>query len=133
MNSNIFAKIKDFFDKNYDLMRHLDINACWEYIVTENNLNQQAKYHFFLIKTAESNVLFTTSVPELKPDLTLYFTEKAIINLIEGTPTPSEYYKRYRNLMNNPQPGIELDNKVNKPRLKLLKIGYRNWQKEFKF
>jgi hypothetical protein len=133
MFSNIFAKIKDYFDENYDLMRHLDINACWEYIITENDLNQQAKCHFFLIKTAESNVLFTTSVPELQPDLTLYFTEKAILTLIESKPTTEEYYRRYRYLMNHPQPGMDLDTKINKPRLKLLKIGYRNWQKEFRF
>lgn len=133
MSKYNFAMIKEFFDGNHDLMRHLDINACWEYIITENDLNQQARYHFFLIKTTESGVLFTTSVPELKPDLTLYFTEKAILNLIEGAPTTDEYYKRYRHLMSNPQPGMELDSKINKPRLKLLKIGYRNWQKEFKF
>ena len=133
MSFNSFTKIKEYFDENYDLMRHLDINACWEYIVTENDLNEQAKYHFFLIRTAESSVSFTTSILELKPDLTLYFTEKAILTLIESTPTTEEYYKRYRYLMKNPQPGIELDSKINKPRLKLMKIGYRNWQKEFKF
>ena len=133
MSSNSFTKIKGYFDANYDLMRHLDINACWEYIITENNLNEQAKYHFFLIKVAESSVFYTMMDPELTPDLILYFTEKAILTLIEGEPTAEEYYKRYHYLMNNPQPGIELDSKINKPRLKLLKIGYKNWQKEFKF
>ena len=133
MSSNSITKIKEYFDANFDLMRHLDINACWEYIVTENSLNEQVKYHFFLIKKAESRVLFTTMDPELKPDLILYFTEKAILTLIEGEPTTEEYYKRYRYLMNNPQLGIELDSKINKPRFTLLKIGYRHWQRDFKF
>jgi hypothetical protein len=35
--------------------------------------------------------------------------------------------------MENPQAGIEVDNKVNKPRLKLWQIGYKKWQKDFKF
>jgi hypothetical protein len=133
MPSDVFSKIKEYFDGNYDLMRYLDINACWEYFITENNLNEQAKYHFFLIKTAESGLIFTKIVPELKPDLTLYFTEKALLTLIEDAPSTEEYYKRYRYLMNNPQQGILLDSKINKPRLKLLKIGYRSWQKEFRF
>ena len=133
MPSNNFNKIKEFFNENYDLMRHLDVNACWEYVITENDFNEQSKYHFFLIKKSESSLLFTSTFPEHGPDLILYFTEKAILNLIEGDPSTEEYYKRYRYLMNNPQSGIKLDSKVNKPRLKLLKIGYRTWQKEFRF
>jgi len=35
--------------------------------------------------------------------------------------------------MSNPKPGIELDNKVNKPRLKLWQMGYKKWQSDFKF
>jgi hypothetical protein len=133
MTSNSFSRIKGYFDENFDLMRHLEINACWEYIITENYLNEKAKYHFYLIKKTESSVEFTSIAPGLKPDLILYFTEKAILTLIEGKPSTEDYYKRYRHLMNSPQSGIALDSKINKPRLKLLKIGYRTWQKEFKF
>jgi len=35
--------------------------------------------------------------------------------------------------MYNPRFKTQLDNKVNKPRLKLLKLGYKKWQKDFKF
>jgi hypothetical protein len=75
----------------------------------------------------------TTNKPIIKPDLILYFTEKAILNMIEGTSSAEEYYERYHNIMDHPQPGIELDSKVNKPKLKLWQIGYKNWQKDFKF
>ena len=75
----------------------------------------------------------TKEDPDIKPDLILYFTEKAILNLIDGNPSADEYYARYREIMYNPQPGIELDNKVNKPRLQLWRLGYKNWQKDFKF
>ena len=133
MTSEDFKDIKEYFSEHYDLMRHLDLNACWEYKITENQIDEPAKYHFFLIKKADSKLEFTTTTPELTPDLILYFTEKAILKLIKGKPTIEEYYKRYRYVMKNPQPGIELDSKINKPRLKLLKLGYRNWQKDFKF
>ena len=133
MYSEDFKKIKEYFSENYDLMRHLEIDACWEYKITENKIDEEAKYHFFLIKKADSKLELTTTTPELTPDLILYFTEKAILELIKGKPTADQYYQRYSHLMNNPQPGIELDSKINKPRLKLLKFGYRNWQKDFKF
>ena len=133
MSSDDFKKIKEYFSKQYDLMRHLEIDACWEYIITENKIDETTKYHFFLIKKEDSKLEFTSITPIVKPDLILYFTEKAILELIKGNPTADQYYKRYRYLMNNPKPGIELDSKINKPRLKLLKFGYRNWQKDFKF
>jgi len=65
--------------------------------------------------------------------LILYFTEKAILDLIKGNPSADEYYSRYLEVMNNPKPGIEVDNKVNKPRLKLWQMGYKKWQSDFKF
>ena len=75
----------------------------------------------------------TKTKPDIKPDLILYFTEKAILNMIEGTSNAEEYYERYHNIMDHPLPEIELDSKVNKPRLKLWQIGYKHWQKDFKF
>ena len=30
----LYEKLKTYFSKNSDLMRHLNINACWEYFVT---------------------------------------------------------------------------------------------------
>ena len=53
--------------------------------------------------------------------------------MIEGNPSVEEYYNRYHRVMDDPQPLIEVDNKINKPRLKLWQMGYKKWQKDFKF
>ncbi|MFX1239264.1 MAG: hypothetical protein ACFE8P_16310 [Promethearchaeota archaeon] len=115
-------------------MRHLNIDACWEYFITENSIHEKNfKLHYFLYKKKDETLKITKIKPDLKPDLILYFTEKAILNLIKGNPDANEYYSRYRKMMHNPKPGIELDNKVNKPRLMLWKMGYKKWQSDFKF
>jgi hypothetical protein len=130
----LFTKLKEFFPNQIDLMRHLHVNACWEYVITEQSTDDaNFKLNFFLLKKNEKSLEMTTNKPIIKPDLILYFTEKAILNMIEGTSSAEEYYERYHNIMDHPQPGIELDSKVNKPRLKLWQIGYKNWQKDFKF
>ncbi|GAI98893.1 unnamed protein product [marine sediment metagenome] len=115
-------------------MRNLHINACWEYIITEKSTNDaNIKLNFFLFKKTETSLEATKHKPDLKPDLILYFTEKAILHMIEGTLSAEEYYERYHNIMENPQVEMEIDSKVNKPRLKLWQIGYKQWQKDFKF
>lgn len=115
-------------------MRHLDINACWEYIITEKSINElDIKLHYYLVKKDEDTLEMSKSKPDIVPDLILFFTEKAIINMIEGNPSAEEYYIRYKKIMNNPQPGMEVDNKINKARLKLWQIGYKKWQKDFRF
>ena len=115
-------------------MRHLHVNSCWEYSITEQSTDDvNIKLNFFLFKKNEKSLEMTKAKPEIKPDLILYFTEKAILNMIEGTSNAEEYYERYHNIMDHPLPGIELDSKVNKPRLKLWQIGYKHWQKDFKF
>ena len=130
----LFTKLKDFFPNQIDLMRHLHVNACWEYSITEQSTDDvNIKLKFFLVKKNEKSLEMTKTKPDIKPDLILYFTEKAILNMIEGTSSAEEYYERYHNIMDHPQLGIELDSKVNKPRLKLWQIGYKNWQKDFKF
>jgi len=130
----LYSKLKEFFPNQLDLMRHLHVNACWEYSITEQSTNDEnVKLNFFLLKKNEKSLEMTKTKPNIKPDLILYFTEKAILNMIEGTPSAEEYYERYHNIMDYPQPGIELDSKVNKPRLKLWQIGYKHWQKDFKF
>ena len=130
----LYTKLKGFFPKQLDLMRHLHVNACWEYFITENSTNDTIfKLHYYLFKKNENTLEMTKEVPDIKPDLILYFTEKAILNLIEGNSSAEEYYARYHKAMDNPQSGIEVDNKVNKPRLKLWQIGYKKWQKDFKF
>ena len=135
MNSEeLYAELRKFFPNTLDLMRHLSVNTCWEYQIMENSTdNDTIKLHYFLCKKDDNSLEMTKEKLDLKPDLILYFTEKAILKLIEGNPTADEYYTRYREIMDNPQPEIELDNKVNKPRLKLWQLGYKKWQKDFKF
>ncbi len=135
MNSEeLYAELRKFFPNTLDLMRHLSVSACWEYQIMENSTdNDSIKLHYFLYKKDDNSLEMTKEKLDLKPDLILYFTEKAILKLIEGNPTADEYYTRYREIMDNPQPEIELDNKVNKPRLKLWQLGYKKWQKDFKF
>jgi len=129
----LFKKLKTYFSKNLDLMRYLNIHACWEYFIAENTINEENfKLHYFLYKEQEKKLEMTRDNPNLKPDLILYFTEKAILELIKGNPSADEYYSRYREIMNNPKPQIEVDNKVNKPRLKLWQMGYKKWQSDFK-
>ncbi len=130
----LYTKLEGFFPKNLDLMRHLHKNACWEYVITEHSTDDtHLKLNFYLFKKNEISLEMTKNKPEIKPDLILYFTEKAILSMIEGVSTAKEYYERYRNVMEHPRPGIEVDSKVNKPRLKLWQIGYKQWQKDFKF
>lgn len=130
----LYTKLKGFFPKHLDLMRHLHLNACWEYNITEHSTyDKHIKLNFYLIKKNEKLLEMTENNPGFKPDLILYFTEKAILSMIEDTSSAEEYYERYHKVMANPQSGIEVDSKVNKPRLKLWQIGYKQWQKEFKF
>ncbi|MFW9900771.1 MAG: hypothetical protein ACFFDY_05720 [Candidatus Thorarchaeota archaeon] len=130
----LYKKLKVYFPHKSDLMRHLKVGACWEYYISEKSTNEENfKLHYFLCKEQEKRLNMTKYNLNIKPDLILYFTEGAILNLIEGNPNAEEYYSRYREVMNNPKPGIEVDNKVNKPRLKLWQIGYKKWQSEFKF
>jgi len=130
----LYTKLKEFFPNQLDLMRHLHVNACWEYSITEQSTDDaNIKLNFFLFKKNEKSLEMTKTKPCIKPDLILYFTEKAILNMIKGTSSAEEYYERYHNIMKHPQSGIEVDSKVNKPRLKLWQIGYKQWQKDFRF
>ena len=135
MNSEeLYKELNKYFPNNLDLMRHLHVNACWEYQIMDNSTNDEnIKLKYYLVKKNEYSLEMTKEKPDLKPDLILYFTEKAILNLIQENPNANEYYARYHEVMNNPPPGIEVDNQVNKPRIKLWKIGYKKWQKDFKF
>ncbi len=133
-SEELYTVLKKYFPNNLDLMRHLNVNACWEYIITQSSTqDENTKLHYFLYKKDEKILDMVKIDPKIKPDLILYFTEKAILNLIQGNPNADNYYSRYRDLMDNPQPGIEVDSQVNKPRLKLWKIGYKKWQRDFKF
>ncbi len=130
----LYQKLKSYFPNTLDLMRYLKINACWEYFITEHSTNEEnAKLNYFLYKKDENHLKMTRENPGIKPDLILFFTEKAILKLIHGNPNADEYYAQYRKIMYNPNSAQQVDNKINKPRLKLLKLGYQKWQKDFKF
>ncbi|MFX0017954.1 MAG: hypothetical protein ACFFAK_00305 [Promethearchaeota archaeon] len=135
MNSEeLYNELNKYFSNNLDIMRHLKVNACWEYFITENSLDDEnSKLHYYLIKKDEDTLELTKNNPKIKPDLILYFTERAILNLIKESPNAEEYYHRYRKVMDNPRPELQVDNKINKPRLKLWQIGYKKWQEDFKF
>jgi hypothetical protein len=133
-SEELYIKLKAFFPNKTELMRHLDNNACWEYIITENSVKEtKIKLIYYLVKKDKLTLEISKKKPKIIPDLILFFTEKAILKLIEGNPSAEEYYIRYKRIMNNPKPGIEVDNKVNKARLKLWQLGYKKWQKDFKF
>jgi len=133
-SEKLYTKLKEFFPNQLDLMRHLHVNACWEYIISEQSTNDpNILLNFFLFKKNENSLRMIKNKPEIKPDLILYFTKKAILTIIEGVSSAEEYYERYHKVMTHPQSGIEVDSKVNKPRLKLWQIGYKRWQKDFKF
>ncbi len=130
----LYKNLKSYFPNTLDLMRHLKINACWEYFITEHSTNEEnAKLNYFLYKKDENLLEMTKINPGIKPDLILYFTEKAILDLTKENPNADEYYARYRELMYNSQSALQVDNKINKPRLKLWQMGYKKWQSDFKF
>jgi hypothetical protein len=130
----LYMELQSYFPIHADLMKFLDINACWEYCITNDDINDVTiKLHFFLQKKDENSLIMTRQDSNIKSDLILYFTEKAILQLIEGNPSAEEYFHRYHEIMNNPKLSIEVDNKVNKPRLVLWKLGYKKWQAAFKF
>jgi hypothetical protein len=133
-SKELFSKLKSYFPHNTDLMRHLSVNACWEYFITENSLNEETpKLRYYLYKKNEEQLEMVKKNPGIKPDLILYFTENAILKLIANNPIAEDYYTHYHKMMYNPHSEIQVDNKINKARLKLLKLGYQKWQKDFEF
>ncbi|MBD3213380.1 MAG: hypothetical protein GF311_12295 [Candidatus Lokiarchaeota archaeon] len=130
----LYKELAEYFPNTLDLMRHLDVRACWEYFIFENSIEEgKQKLHYFLFKDSEDSLKMTKDDPGIEPDLILYFTERAILDLIKGSPEADEYYSRYKYLMENPKPGIQIDNKIDKARLKLWKLGYKKWQSDFNF
>jgi hypothetical protein len=133
-SEELYEKLKSYFSHNLDLMRHLNVNACWEYIITEKSLDEEKpKLKYYLYKKDENQLEMVKKNPGIIPDLILYFTENAILDLIAKNPKADDYYSQYRELMYKTHSEIQVDNKINKPRLKLFKLGYQKWQKDFKF
>jgi hypothetical protein len=130
----LLGRLERFFPATPDLMRHIAPGACWHYIVYASSLDEpKTVLEFYLRKRPDGTIDMFTDAPAEKPDLLLYFTERAILRLVDGNPAAAEYYARYKQVMDHPEPGVELDNKVNKSKLVLFKAGYQAWQRDFKF
>ena len=134
--TNLYKNLEGYFPNNPELMNYLEPGAIWEYVIKAPSLDgeeSQTVLTFHLVKIFDEAIDMIEGPAPVKPDLILYFTEKAILDLIAGSPPAEEYYEAYRNIMNNPTDDVDLDYKVNKPRLKLWRKGYRTWSKIFKF
>ena len=132
-SKELFLVLKNYFLNTPDLMRHLHVNACWEYFVYKNSLKEkQVKLHYFLCKKDDQNLEITHNDPEILPDLILYFTENSILELIQDNPISEIYYERYHKLMQD-KSHDKVDSKISKSRFSLLRLGYQKWQKDFKF
>ena len=129
----LYTKLKHYFSNKPDLMRHLHTNACWEYNIYHNSLKEQTfKLRYYLFKKDENILKITQKKADFVPDLILYFTEEAILQLIQDNPASELYYQRYHKMMNDISKD-KVDSKVNKSRFNLLRLGYQKWQKDFKF
>lgn len=134
--NELFECLKQYFPNNPALMATLKPGAIWEYIIKTPTLDggeSQTILTFHLIKHDDEILEMIQGKAPVKPDLILYFTEKAILNLISGFPSAEKYYEAYRKLMNHSTEELDLDYKINKPRLKLWRKGYRSWSKLYKF
>ena len=130
----LYQQLIDFFPQHPDLMMHLTAGARWQYQIFEGPLDvEKIKLEYFLVKKDDGTIeMMKGSSPE-KPDLILYFTEAAILRLVKGNPSAHDYFIQYHEIMDNSTPEVDLDNKVNKSKIRLFKMGYKKWQSEFKF
>ena len=132
-NEKLFSTLKNYFLKHPDLMRYLHTNACWEYIIYHNSLKEEEiMLRYYLYKLDESNLAITRENPNIIPDLILYFTKESILQLIKDHPSSEIYFQKYHTLMKDISKN-KVDDKINKSRFNLLRLGYQKWQKEFKF
>jgi hypothetical protein len=130
---DLFSTLKKYFLNNPDLMRHLHINACWEYIIYKKSLKEkEIVLKYYLYKKDENNLAITQKNPNIIPDLILYFTKESVLQIIQDHPSSEIYYERYHTLMKDISKN-KVDSKINKSRFNLLRLGYQKWQKDFKF
>ncbi len=132
--SQLLDRLKQYFPAIPDLMRHISPGALWHYLIYASSLDEpKPMLEYFLRKRADGSIDMFQEPPAEKPDIILFFTEKAITRLVDGSPTADEYFARYKQVMDHPEPGVELDNKVNKSKIVLFKAGYQAWQRDFRF
>nr|MDO8098345.1 hypothetical protein [Candidatus Njordarchaeota archaeon] len=129
----LLKMIRDFYPHRPELMRDLGIGATWEYHVRSPTLDNHEKIVFHLKKVGENRLELGVGPASEAPDLILYFTEEAIVELISRSPDAETYYANYSKILKEGSSGRDLDYKVNKSRLALWKVGYRNWAKRYNF
>lgn len=133
-SDQLYQKLFDFFPQHPDLMMHLNVGARWQYQIFDGPLDDEnIKLEYFLVKENNDIIEMERGKSPEKPDLILYFTEMAILRLVEDDPDAHEYFTKYHVIMDNSTPEIDLDNKINKSKIQLFKRGYKKWQSEFKF
>jgi hypothetical protein len=129
----LLKKIKDYYPHHPDLMKGLNIGAIWEYHIRGPTLEGYERIVFCLKKLAENHLELGVGSASESPDLILYFTEEAILELISPTPDAETYYANYARIMKEGSGTCDLDYKVNKSRIALWRVGYREWAKRYSF
>jgi hypothetical protein len=129
----LLKKVKDYYPHHPDLMKDLNVGAVWEYHVRGPTLEGYERIVFHLKKVAEDRLELGIGSASESPDLILYFTEGAILELISPSPDAETYYANYAKIMREGSGNRDLDYKVNKSRMALWKVGYREWAKRFSF
>jgi hypothetical protein len=105
----------------------------WEYHVRSPTLDDNEKIVFHLKKVSENQLELGVGSASEAPDLILHFTEEAIVELITRSRDAETYYAKYSEILKEGSGSRDLDYKVNKSRLALWKVGYRNWAKRYNF
>jgi hypothetical protein len=129
----LLKMVKEYYPNHLDLMTDLSVGAIWEYHVRSPTLEDNEKIVFHLKKLGEQRLELGMGVASETPDLILYFTDQAIVELMSSSPDAQTYYANYSKIMKEGSGTRDLDYKVNKSRLSLWKIGYRNWVNRYGF
>jgi hypothetical protein len=129
----LLKKIKDYYPHHPDLMKDLSVGAIWEYHIRGPTLEGYERIVFHLKKLAESRLELGVGPAPETPDLILYFTEEAILELISSSHDAVTYYANYSRIMKEGSGTRDLDYKVNKSKMSLWRVGYREWAKRYSF
>nr|MDO8134213.1 hypothetical protein [Candidatus Njordarchaeum guaymaensis] len=129
----LLRMVRDYYPHHLDLMKDLSVGAMWEYHVRSPTLEDNEKILFHLKKVSMNRLELGVGSASEAPDLILYFTEEAIVELMSQSPDAETYYANYSKILREGSGSRDLDYKVNKSRLALWKEGYRNWAKRYNF
>jgi hypothetical protein len=131
--AELLKMVRNYYPRRLDLMKDLSVGAMWEYHVRSPTLDDNEKIVFHLKKVGENRLELGVGPASEAPDLILYFTDEAIVELISRSPDADTYYANYSKILREGSGSRDLDYKVNKSRLALWKVGYRNWAKRYNF